>query len=141
MCLRNMAAQFAKPPERQLAGSSRGSPQPGRALRSTPEGRAIRGEGLKQLPDGRNFPEPEVGIPGETTIRSDPSGGPPSHLHASERALTGSCFFYQAHRHSKLVRVDGSVNVGYSQRGCSASPASPVPCPRAGTRPPPHGPG
>lgn len=76
--------------------------------------------------------EPEVGIPeemqqGRKKICLDPSGSPQSHLHASEQALTSSCFFYQAHRHSKLVRLDSSVNVGYSQRGCCASPASPVP--------------
>lgn len=90
-----MAARFAKPPERQLAGISCGSPQPGRALRSTPAGSAIRRERLKQLPDGRNFLEPEVGIPEETTIRSDPSGGPPSHLHASKRALTAAASFIE----------------------------------------------
>lgn len=77
-------------------------------------------------------PEPEVGIPeemqqGRKNICLDPSGSPRSHLHASEQALTSSCFFYQAHRHSKLVRLDSSVNVGYSQPGCCASPASPVP--------------
>ena len=64
---------------------------------------------------------------GRRKICLDPSGSPQSHLHASEQALTSSCFFYQAHRHSKLVRLDSSVNVGYSQCGCCVSPASPVP--------------
>lgn len=59
----------------------------------------------------------------------DPSGSPQPHLHASERALSSSCFFYQAHRHSKLVRLDSSVNVGYSEAAAAGAPllVSPVP--------------
>lgn len=79
--------------------------------------------------------QPEVRDPSRNAARKgekiclDPSGSPQPHLHASERAPSSSCFFYQAHRHSKLVRLDSSVNVGYSEAAAAGAPllVSPVP--------------
>lgn len=141
-----MAAQFSKPHDCQLAGSSENVCLLRRELFLPPlqHSPPIPWAGTLASQHQRQGTtkivylinatsrEPEVGIlaemqQGRKKFCLDPSGSPQPHLHASERALSSSCFFYQAHRHSKLVRLDSSVNVGYSQRGCCRSPASPVP--------------
>lgn len=56
-----------------------------------------------------------------------PFCSPQAHLRASERALTSSCFFYQAQQISPPAQLDSSVNVGYSHSGSCVRQASPVP--------------
>lgn len=116
-----------------LAAQPRSFNSPSRKAGTLASEHGRQGRTKTVLPDQCNF----TGAGGRDSRRKaarrkikiclDPPGSPQSHLHASEQALTSSCFFYQAHRHSKLVRLDSSLNVGYSQCGCCASPASPVP--------------